>query len=616
MPGLMQAYHEAYKRGLLQGEQLAAYEEAQKRGIFPAGDLERAGYSTVGGAVGGAVAAGGGQIPPLTATMEEALTIPAGIGLGSAIGGQVYDIKEHLTGGKQFPANPVKPFKVAAEDFMMDMILPPALVKAGDAAKSLVGKPLQKGYRAMSKSRLSPRADQYDKFTSVGVKPTAADVTQSRALASAENSLQDYFFSAPVYQKIYEHNLSQLAATNKYLAKEYGDILSTEEVGLLLKRAAPESIKRLKGVYNKLFSRVAKEIPEPAPLSNTMSYYQQLAGKAEQGPASGVLKEVEDILVKGGDDMTLPWKALKRHRTRIGELTYEQGTLLHKDMKGSDLEGLYAALTKDMEAAALKAGPKTHARWRAANKYFETKNANDILILKEIYRKGYSDDIFNTVWRTVKAGPQRLNALKKRLKPNEWEKVQGTFMDRMGKSTPGGGNAARADDWTVQRFLGNWNRMKPSARQILWGGPKGLPADLKKFVDVVGDFEAVEKMANRSRTASSMMFYSLMKNLPIHAVGGLAGAAQGDFTGAAIGVAGTVGLTAIPKLTAKLMTNQKFVRWLSKGVQIAKTSPNDMGVHMGRLFALDFKEDVRSDLDPLLDAWLDQMEELRKQNAE
>ena len=65
-------------------------------------------------------------------------------------------------------------------------------------------------------------------------------------------------------------------------------------------------------------------------------------------------------------------------------------------------------------------------------------------------------------------------------------------------------------------------------------------------------------------------------------------------------MAATASGIGAPHYTAKLLTNPRFVKWLSQGVKIAKTKPNDMSVHLGRLYTLREKEDIKDELDILI----------------
>lgn len=535
-------------------------------------DLERIAYQGLGGMVGGTLASPG------------ALTTPIGIGLGSAAGGQIYDIKEEFAGKLKAPPLQER-FKSAGEDFALDVVSPVALSKGIYAGKKLLGSMINKPVTKLF------RPSDMAAYRSIGIKPTAAAATQSRPLMVMENALSDYPFSAGVMQRSAQYNINQLKMASEYLAKEYGPILTKEEAGKLLKTGAKEAIGDLDNVFKKLFTRIAEQIgPDPQKINNTINVLKTLKTEAITGPSTGIKSIADEIVEKaqtaGGG---LPFEALKKYRSYVGDLMKDPHLVSNRNIQSGDLKRLYGALTRDMEQAALKAGPKSHASWRAANKYFEVKLNRDIPILEEIMKKGYDEEAWNIAMKSSQIGGSRLRLLKKQMPEESWNAVAGTVLGKLGSSTPGAQSAA-GDMFSISTFLTNWNRLAPEAKTALWGGTKyqALSKELDKLAAVVGDFKSIEAIANKSKTGSVLMFFSLFQTL---GVGAGAGYVTGGAGGIGMGIAAAVPMAVAPHYLAKLMTNQGFVKWLAQGVKIGKTAPSAMSVHLGRLFVLREKED-------------------------
>lgn len=544
--------------------------------------LDRAAWQTVGGVIGGAVASPG------------AVTTPVGIGLGSAIFGQAHDIVKEFEGRKT-PETPVERAVGSAEDFALDVISPIALSKGIYGVKKVAG-------AIGSKARGVFKPAGYEVYKKFGVNPTAATATQSKGLAIAESALSDFPISSDIFQKRAQANIEQLTMANRFLAKEYGPILSREEIGLLLKKAAPGVLEKYSKVYDKLFNAVGIEIgSNPQSIKNTLVTLNTLVRESKLGPESGVLKFAKEIVEKsktaGGG---LPWDALKKHRTKIGDLLKDPMLVSNRNIQSGDLKRIYAALTADMEQAATSAGEKTHAKWRAANKYFETKLTRDIPILEDIIKKKYPEEVFDAVMRSSKKGGTRLKLLRKQLSEKEWDAVAGTVLGKMGVETPGA--ASHAEElFSPSTFMTRWKQMSETAKRALFRGGRyaSLAKELDDFVKVAGDMKAVEQLANKSKTGSVLMFYGLFQSTA-GATGMILSGPGGMATGVGVGTM-TVGL---PRLTAKLLTNDKFVRWINQGFKIAKTQPNNMSTHLGRLMVLRFKEDIQGDVDNVINYFL------------
>jgi len=550
--------------------------------------LERAGYQTLGGMAGGAIASPGG------------ITTPVGIGLGSAIGGQAYDLKEEILGRKVRESLPERT-RGAVEDFTLDVVSPIALSKGIYGIKKAAG-------ATVGKARGLFKPAKYDVYKKFGVKPTAAMATRSKGLGAAEHALGDFPITADIMQSRAQYNIQQMTVANKVLAKEYGPILNREEIGTLLKKGVPGVLDRYDKVYKKLFDFVAKDMgDQPQSISNTFEMLKTLVKESKTGPDSGIGKLAKEIVGKakplGGG---LPWASLKSYRTKMGELLKSPELVSTRNMRSGELKRLYGAMTKDLDQAALKAGEKVHARWRATNKYFEIKLNRDIPILEEIVKKRYPEEVFDAVMRSSQKGGSRLRLLKKQLSRKEWEATVGTVLGKMGDQLPSqsttGGGLFTERVFSPSTFMTNWGKLSGSAKRALFKGGRydGLAKELNEFVRVAGDMKAVEQLANKSKTGSVLMFYGMFQSTA-GATGAVVGGTGGLATGVGVGTM-TVG---VPRLTARLLTNEKFVRWINKGFKIAKTKPNDMSVHLGRLMALRFKEDIQEDVDNVIKSFLE-----------
>jgi hypothetical protein len=540
----------------------------------------RAGYQTLGGAVGGYLTGGN----------------PWGIGLGSGIFGQYWDLSQEYLGRKE-PKGLMKRSIGAAEDIIFDVVSPVAMAKGIYHAKRIGADKL------LSPLKKLARPQQMAKYQFFGLKPSAATATQSPMLIRMENALADYFFSASPLIASAQRNVEALKFSANFLAREYGDILTKEEMGILLKKAAPKAIKQLDAVYNKLFSRIAKDIgPETQHIVNTRDMLKKLIGETTEGPSSGIAALAEEI-TKKADKMGggLGFDVIKKYRSKIGEMMKSPFLISTRNIQSGDLKRLYAALSIDMEIAALKAGAKTHAKWRAANKYFDISLKKQVPILEEILKKGYDQEAFNVVMKGAEAGGQRLAALRRQMSKKEWDTVSGTILGRLGLAKPAAQDAA-GTVFSIETFLTNWNKISPQAKKQLfkYGPHERLSKELDSLASVMGDFRKVGELANKSKTGSVLMFFSVINTIGSVA-GGSTGAALGGSAGATAGaVGGMVTATTLgyaPRKIAKLLTNAKFVRWLASGIKISKTRPDVMKIHLGRLFAIrasdpDIKEEI------------------------
>ena len=557
-------------------------------------DWKRIGYQTLGGMAGAIPGAAAGGVG-----------LPVGIGLGSSMAGQAYDLAQEGLGNKE-PEPLAERATGAAEDFILDVISPAVLNKVGRVARSAYGKALGSPFK---KFRTPETVSSLVRHQNIGTQPTPGVLTGSTFFNRTESPLSQFMFSAGPFQKNAQYNLAQLKEASTLLAKEYGPILSNEEMGLLLKKGAKQVIEKQDEVWGKLFTQVGKDIgKDRIPINKTVKMLGVLTRESQTGPSSGVASIAEDISRKaqrppsmmeqmsGQNQLGLQWDDLKKFRSKVGNLMRDPALVSTRDIQSGDLKRLYAALTSDMESAALAAGPKIHARWRAANKYFEAKITKDLPVIENVLKKVNPDEVFGWVMGSSGKGGTRLKILKNQLTKEEFDAVSGTVLGRMGLSTVGRQNYA-GDAFSAGTFMTNWNRLSRGAKNILFKNNKysNLSKELDDFSKVVGDFKEIDQYANRSNTGSVLSFFSIMSAIGATGAGIVAGPA--GFAGSMVGL-GSVSVA--PRAIANLMTDPNFVRWLATGVRLSKYNPNSMKMHLGRLMVMRFKDDIQDDIDELI----------------
>lgn len=536
-------------------------------------DWERVGWQALGGVAGGAAAAGA----------TSGLATPIGVGLGSSIAGQAYDLIRELQGYKEKEPLMDRSIK-AAEEALLDIIFTGGTAKGLDAIKQTVRtnlKTFRKG---------APLTD----YAAFNIRPSAGAVTGNRSIQSGEKALSEFTFSAAPMQEAAEESLEQTGQAVTRLARSYGPIRTTEEIGTVLKKGAQGAVEKFEATAENLFSRVVRDVgaETPVPVKTSLSKLQEILGRAQRGPVTGLTKFSDDF-VKKAEGGQLPYEALRRFRTRVGELLKDPQLVASRDIGQGELKELYGAMTQDLTQAAGKAGPKTLAKFNAANKYYRTAMETKIPILDEILRKGYDEEALTVAMRSAESGSGRLQALKRQMTGDEWDTLAGTVLGRMGKAVPSKQDAA-GEVFSISTFMTRWNKISPEAKTVLFGSQKNQPLriQLDRLTQIVGDFKDVERMANVSRSGSTAAFLGLL-------VSSGAAAATGGF---AVGVK-TLGLgAAVPYAAAKLITNPKFVKWLATGAQILKTNPNSLLVHIGRLAELAKDDEIKDYVKDLAEA--------------
>ncbi|MBH1672025.1 hypothetical protein I5U90_03075 [Stenotrophomonas maltophilia] len=264
--------------------------------------------------------------------------------------------------------------------------------------------------------------------------------------------------------------------------------------------------------------------------------------------ADYVEKQINDYLTSQIDGK-LPYEALRKLRTLVGgEL---ENTSLVSDVPRSKWKAVYAALSRDMEAAATT--PEAKQALDRANRYFNARAKRIDEIDRVIDRNGGAEKIYQAVMGGVKDGGSTLRAVMQSL-PEEGQKaVTAAALRRMGLANPGAQDAA-GEAFSAATFLTNWNKASPEARRALFDryGP-GFSKNLDKISKVAERIkESQGTLSNASGTARQGVGLGYWGSIAASVLtGNLA-------TAGALGAGG-----AGANILSRVLTNPRTVRWLA-----------------------------------------------------
>lgn len=257
----------------------------------------------------------------------------------------------------------------------------------------------------------------------------------------------------------------------------------------------------------------------------------------------------------------LPYESIKKLRSLVGaEL---DNPSLASDVPRSQWKRLYASLSQDLDNAATGTGnPAAVKAMNRANAFTKAGyDRIDSVLDKVVGKNKLPEDIFKSATSTadMQAGATKIASVMKSLQPAERDVVKSAFIRRMGQATAGQQNAA-GSTFSTQTFLTNWNKISPQAKAVLFGGKDG---ELRNSLDKIAKAseyikEGSKVFANPSGTAQATALTA-----------GTASVATAVATGQVHTAALLLGGIGASNLTAKMMTNPKFVSWLAKSTELA-----------------------------------------------
>lgn len=443
--------------------------------------------------------------------------------------------------------------------------------------------------RSVLNKTLGINKEAVDEFAQAGIDPILAQVG-GRGSRIADSTLKNIPFSGGVIQKGAQDAIDKLATKVEDVAGTFGPYKTNQETGAVIQKGANAFIDRFKDSADDLFKNTRKSFQpgELTPVSNTSAFLSKqgegLTENLKVALANPKLRSVADAITKDSVDGQLPYEAVLAARSKIGR---ELSDSVMSDIPRADLKQFYGALTEDLKAAAAAKGPKELTAFNRANNYYKAGIDRIESSLSGLVQKGADpESVYQIATSGSKDGATKLLKIKKSLTADEFGALQGQTIRRMGLAKASSQDAS-GEVFSPETFLTNWNKLSPEAKGTLFKGD--VATSLEKLTKVASRYKDVSKLTNASNTANNLGLISL----------GAAGLTNPVATVAGVGAAYG---------SAKLMTNPRFVNWLSDSAN--KHTPTATTEHIKKLttIAINSDPDTREDIQGFLKTVVDHLQ--------
>ena len=339
--------------------------------------------------------------------------------------------------------------------------------------------------------------------------------------------------------------------------------------------------------FPKRFKVTGAANPELIATPNSSVIAQGMLQQEESAQISGGVLEgrfgpLVKALVNSRRNFTIP--ALRAARTEIGRALNNYGTYDVRLDRGQ-LKQLYFGLSRDMEQAMVSIAARARAASRLppsikgkrnpayvkpadadmADRALSKLRRADRYTRAGIERMDRFMSVLNAntfeeagrkIGRFVRENTSNLGALrtmKSALRPEEWNGVAGHVVSNMGRGRAGAAEAEAG--FNVNTWATDWNRLSPSAKDVLFGRGGDLRQSLDRLARVVERMKYYETTRNVSGTANTLL-----------GVGVAQGAVATLFNPGLLAQSiATMGGTAA---LSKFLTSKAYVGWLTRAYQM------------------------------------------------
>jgi hypothetical protein len=457
-------------------------------------------------------------------------------------------------------------------------------------------------------------------FQRAGTTPSVGQATESRAMRGAESLLSRTPGGAgPMVAKA-ESQADELGAMLEKRASELTRKTSAEQAGRQIQRSISGEggfVESFKAKQGQLFDELDQFLPSGSRVDvaktrealsalntsipgapNVSKFFQNskirgiqtalekdinsrplLLAPGMDDPAAEIFDIIKKVDPAKADqyaaeifrDGKLPYEALKKLRTLVGNEIAD--STIASDVPRSKWKALYAALSDDLKQAADGSGPQAQAAWKRANNYTRAGMRRIEAIESVIDKSGGPEAIFRAATSNTKEGATTLRAVMQSLDKDGQKMVTATVMRRLGLAKAGV-QGELGDQFSTETFLTNWNLLSTEAKRALLDrhGPQ-FRADMDQVAKVAANLRAgsqvfrnpsgTSQATTQAATAATFVVSVLSGNV------GTAGAVAGGVAGA--------------NLSARLMTNPRFVRWLAQTTKVPVGATGSVINSLGRL---------------------------------
>lgn len=479
-----------------------------------------------------------------------------------------------------------------------------ALNAGGQAAGMAVGAGvrglIRSGARGAGKVAQTATQQAISDLNRFGATPSVAQATQNAGIDSFESLTAKVPGGAGTIRQAAKKQSETVAANYATKLKNLNSNVAPDTLaaGKAATQGVEDFVRNFGDKADVLYSKLDSFIPTDTviPVKNTERILAEIITPAKGAPnvsatlANPKLVQLQQALGKDASNGAVTYTVLKDLRSSIGRRLGSPS--LTDDIPRAELKRVYGALSDDLRMAAQERGPQAVKAFDRAGQFYKAGMDRIDNMLKPIVQGKLPEQVFASLESAGRLGPTRLQALRQSVSPEQWRTVVASVADRMGKAAAGQQGEETAN-FSFQKFLTNWQKLEPKARDVLFSGPKmgGIRNDLDALARASERIRDSSKaFANPSGTAGA----SAGTTMAFASIGSLL---TGNMAPLAIVIAGMSGA----KGSAHLLTSPRFVNWLARATRIA---PNGMGAHIGRLSAIaaDSDADTRDAIKGYADA--------------
>ena len=460
---------------------------------------------------------------------------------------------DSLTGGLTKPRNKTEENLQIAEEIVGGIGGPAAASKVAQGAKNLATNGIRTGIQKLV--GVDQKAVQA--FADAGIDPRLADISTSKPTKAFQNLLEVFPGSASTIQKATQNQVNSIAKSVAGIAGSEGGTIS--QAGTKIKAGSKNFITAVNNKAEKNFINLGEKVGRDTqiPLNNTLKLLNEPEIQDVISIGSGDTARVASRISELANGAT--YNRARILRSAIGKKT--QSASLGEDDRGA-IKRIYGALTEDMKVLAQNKGPDALSSFNKANNFYKTTTKYIDNNIQPLIKAKTPEKVYQLAFSGSNQGGTNLNRILRVLKPEQKDFVVGSVAKEMGTQKAALQNA-EGDIFSPNKFLTEYNKLQKvgTDKYIFNSSQREAYGNLNK---AISNIKETSQIAQKSNNLPYMNWLGLIGGVAASPI--TAGQAAGAVTGA--------------RITAEMMTNPKFINWLTKA---SKVTPKEIPNHLKAL---------------------------------
>ena len=420
------------------------------------------------------------------------------------------------------------------------------------------------------------------KFADAGLDPTLANISKYRPVSQIQNFLSAAPGASARIDRVIQHQIDNVANKSAAIAGSKGGTI--EQAGNIIGAGAKTYKKTLGDRANAIYEDVYSKVPKNTKISlqNTNNLINNDLSLQEIAATSDFIRrkierfnQITSPEIFG--DAANSLSRIKVFRSSIGKDSSSH--TLTGNERGA-LKKIYGSLSNDLKEGVLTTARKNFGEEEAIRIYGKFNAADNLYGLQQDYIKKTitplekaktPDKIYSIATSGVKNGGVQIENVFRALNEDQKAFVRGSLIKRMGKA-PQFAQDETGNVFSLGKFRQDFNALSDEAKKAIFT-PKQV-SEYSKLIKASSEIERTGRLGKiNSATAQAVGW------------GGLTGAVISPY----LSLPAAAGIVGGARITAGMMTNPRFVNWLSQQTKINSSKAIENSI--GRLGAIAIASD-------------------------